>query len=476
MRVLKVVPFAAAIAASFLLAAGASAQSGPPVEAGPFRAPDLVELTSLDATIHLDIRYATPNNFVKRPVYAEARAFLQRPAAEALARVHRSLTTKGYGIVVFDGYRPWSVTKIFWDLTPESEKDFVADPKTGSRHNRGCAVDVSLYELATGKIVEMPSAYDEPTPRSYPTFGRGDKAARERRDLLRRAMEKESFFVLPWEWWHFDYKDWASYPIQNIPFAAIPKTEAARAAYLPQTLDLASARIVDLTYPFDERTIYWPNAKSAFVKQQDYFGKTSGGWFYSSNTICTPEHGGTHFDAPIHFAEGKESTADVPVSQLVGPAVVIDVTAQAAKGRDYRLTAEDVKAWEARNGRIPRGAIVLLRTGWGSRYPDRKSYLGDDTPGRTTDLHFPSFGREAALLLIRERGAGVIGVDTASIDHGPSADFAVHQIAGAASVPGLENVARLEEVPETGAFVVALPMKIAGGSGGPLRVVALIPR
>jgi D-alanyl-D-alanine dipeptidase len=200
------------------------------VEAGTFRAPDLVDVTSLDPTIRLDIRYATADNFVKRPVYTQARAFLQRPAAEALLRAHRALAKKGFGIVVFDGYRPWSVTKIFWDLTPDSEKDFVADPKTGSRHNRGCAADVSLYELATGKIVEMPSAYDEPTPRSYPTFEGGDKVARERRDLLRRAMEKESFFVLPWEWWHFDFKDWASYPIQNIPFEEIPKTDAGRAA------------------------------------------------------------------------------------------------------------------------------------------------------------------------------------------------------------------------------------------------------
>ena len=467
---------AVALGAGFSVALSALAQTGPPVEKGPLRTSDLVELTSLDPTIRLDVRYATPDNFVKRAVYAEARAFLQRPAAEALLRAHRALAPKGYGLVVFDGYRPWSVTKLFWDLTPESDKDFVADPKTGSRHNRGCAVDVTLYELASGKIVEMPSAYDEPSARSYPTFEGGEKAARERRDLLRRVMEKESFFVYAWEWWHFDYKDWASYPILDVPFSAIPKSDAARAAYLPQTLDLAAVRVVDLTWPFDEKTIYWPNAKSAFVKQVDSFGKTPGGWWYASNTICTPEPGGTHFDAPLHFSEGRPSTADVSVARLIGPAVVIDVSARAAKDRDYRLTVDDVTAWEARNGRIPKGAIVLLRTGWGSRYPDRKAYLGDDTPGRTSDLHFPSFGRESALLLIKERGVGVIGVDTASIDHGPSADFIVHQIAGAAEVPGLENLAHLDEVPETGALLVALPMKIAGGSGGPLRAVALIPR
>ena len=135
-----------------------------------------------------------------------------------------------------------------------------------------------------------------------------------------------------------------------------------------------------------------------------------------------------------------------------------------------------MKSWEVRHGQIPKGAIVLLRTGWGKYYPDRKSYLGDDTPGKTTDLHFPSFGKDAALLLIQEREVGVIGVDTASIDHGPSADFVVHRIAGAASVPGLENIANLGELPETGAFVAALPMKIAGGSGGPLRIIAMISR
>jgi kynurenine formamidase len=212
------------------------------------------------------------------------------------------------------------------------------------------------------------------------------------------------------------------------------------------------------------------------VKKADAFGKTPGGWFYSSNTICTPEHGGTHFDAPVHFGEGMPSTAEVPVRQLVGPAVVIDVAAKAAADRDYRLTVADVAAWEARNGRVPRGAIVVLRTGWGARYPDRKSYLGDDTPGRTTDLHFPSYGLEAARFLADERGAGVLGVDTASIDHGPSADFLVHQLAASRGVAGLENLANLGDLPEVGAFLVALPMKIAGGSGGPLRVVAILPR
>ncbi|GIU78874.1 MAG: D-alanyl-D-alanine dipeptidase [Bryobacteraceae bacterium] len=195
----------------------------PPVDPDATAAPDLVELVSLDSTIRLDIRYATPDNFLGRPVYSEARAFLQRPAAEALVRAHRWLKTKGYGIVVFDGYRPWSVTKVFWDATPEDKKQFVADPAKGSRHNRGCAVDVSLYDLRTGRTVQMPSGYDEMTERAYPDYRGGPRKARRLRDLLRRAMEREGFAVYEHEWWHFDYKDWRRYPVLDIPFSAIGK-------------------------------------------------------------------------------------------------------------------------------------------------------------------------------------------------------------------------------------------------------------
>ena len=190
----------------------------PPSEKGPFRQPDLVELAPLDPAIHLDIRYATSNDFLGTPVYAQARAFLQRPAAEALLRVLRKLKPLGYGLLIHDAYRPWYVTKIFWDATPPEGKIFVADPAQGSRHNRGCAVDLTLYDLKTGKPVEMPGTYDEMSPRSYPNYPGGTSLQRWNRDLLRRAMESEGFTVYDYEWWHFDYKDWREYPILNIPF------------------------------------------------------------------------------------------------------------------------------------------------------------------------------------------------------------------------------------------------------------------
>ncbi len=205
-------------------------------------------------------------------------------------------------------------------------------------------------------------------------------------------------------------------------------------------------------------------------------GTTPAGYFYSAYSFCAPEHGGTHFDAPVHFAVKGRSAEAVPVEQLMAPAVVIDVSARAAADADYRLTPTDVLAWETRHGKVPEGAIVLLRTGWSARWPDKKRYLGDDTPGDASKLHFPAYGRAAAELLVRERRVGVLGVDTASIDHGPSQDFIVHQVAAAGNVPAFENLTHLEALPETGAWVIALPMKIAGGSGGPLRAVALVPR
>jgi D-alanyl-D-alanine dipeptidase len=190
----------------------------PPEEHGDFRRSDLVDLATLDARIRLDIRYATTDNFLSTPVYTEARAFLQRPAAEALLRAQRELLKLGYGLLIFDGYRPWYVTKIFWDATPPVQHEFVADPSQGSRHNRGCAVDLTLYDLKSGREIEMTGVYDEMSERSYPTYTGGTAEERAHRDLLRREMEKQGFSVYPTEWWHFDYKDWKEYAIQNIPF------------------------------------------------------------------------------------------------------------------------------------------------------------------------------------------------------------------------------------------------------------------
>ena len=202
-------------------------EASPPQEKGEFRKPDLVELAPLDGAIHLDIRYATNNDFLGTAVYTQARAFLQRPAAEALLRAHQKLRKLGYGLLIHDAYRPWYVTKIFWDATPAEGKIFVADPSQGSRHNRGCAVDLTIYDLHSGKPIEMPGTYDEMSPRSFPKYAGGTSLQRWHRELLRRAMESEGFAVYEFEWWHFDYKDWREYPIQNIPFEKISPASAA---------------------------------------------------------------------------------------------------------------------------------------------------------------------------------------------------------------------------------------------------------
>lgn len=251
---------------------------------------------------------------------------------------------------------------------------------------------------------------------------------------------------------------------------------AACATAPHQPFDLANATVVDLSYSFDSTTLYWPNSPSGFVLKELSRGPTPGGYFYSANLFTAPEHGGTHLDAPIHFFEKGLTVDRIPVRQLVAPAVVIDITSRASSNADYRLTVDDLRAWESANGTVPPGAIVLLRTGWGKQYGNRKAYFGDDTPGATDKLHFPSYGADAVRILVNERHVGAIGVDTPSIDYGQSSDFIVHQIAAAGGVPGLENVANLDAVPVRGAWVVALPMKIGGGSGGPLRIIALVPR
>jgi D-alanyl-D-alanine dipeptidase len=193
----------------------------PPEEHGQFLPSALADLTKLDGRIHFEIRYATTDNFLSTPVYTSARAFLQRPAAEALLRAHRELMKQGYGLLIFDAYRPWYVTKIFWDATPVDKHEFVADPTQGSRHNRGCAVDLTLYDLETGKEIEMTGVYDEMSERSYPNYTGGTAEQRAHRDLLRAAMEKQGFKVFQSEWWHFDYSGWQRYAIQNVPFEEI---------------------------------------------------------------------------------------------------------------------------------------------------------------------------------------------------------------------------------------------------------------
>lgn len=206
----------ATLAVVLLVAQAAAGR--PPAEPGPFREVDLVEVVRLDPTVKLDVRYATADNFMGRPLYSQARVFLQRPAAQALVRVHRRLRARGHGLLLFDGYRPWRVTRQMWDATPPAQRDFVANPAEGSKHNRGCAVDLSLYDVATGREVEMPSAYDEFSERASPTYAGGTAEQRARRDLLRRAMEAEGFTVEPNEWWHFNCRGWRRYPILDVPF------------------------------------------------------------------------------------------------------------------------------------------------------------------------------------------------------------------------------------------------------------------
>lgn len=208
-----------ALPIAFLLIS--SCQNGPPKEEGDFKASELVELVLLDPSLKLDIRYATTNNFLNRAVYKEPRAFLQRPAAEAVVRANKELHSIGFGLLVFDGYRPWNVTKVFWDETVDEKRAFVADPSKGSRHNRGCAVDLSLYDLSTGLQVPMPSDYDEMNETAHPSYSGGNEKERQMRDLLIATMETQGFNVYENEWWHFDFQGWEEYRIENIPFSEI---------------------------------------------------------------------------------------------------------------------------------------------------------------------------------------------------------------------------------------------------------------
>lgn len=233
-------------------------------------------------------------------------------------------------------------------------------------------------------------------------------------------------------------------------------------------------RVVDLSHSFGAETLYWPTAPSGFELEQLASGVTDGGWFYAANRFAAPEHGGTHLDAPLHFAAGRASVDGIPVDRLVASAVVIDVREEASAVSEYALTLDRVHAFEARHGRVPEKSVVLLRTGWDRFWPEPEAYLGDDTPGEVSKLRFPSFGAEAARFLVEERGVAGMGVDTASLDVGSSADFPVHRIAAGRDVYGLENLTSLGGLPPRGAVIVALPIKIEGGSGAPMRAVALI--
>ena len=231
---------------------------------------------------------------------------------------------------------------------------------------------------------------------------------------------------------------------------------------------------IDLSYAYSDETIYWPTA-SGFQLDKLAYGETEAGYFYSSYGVSTAEHGGTHLDAPFHFFRGGMKADEIPLDRLIAPAVVVDVSDQATP--DYLISTADLESWEVEHGRIPDGSILLFRTGWGERWPDRLAYLGTDRtgPDAVPELHFPGIHPEAARWIVEQRAVAAVGIDTPSIDYGQSTGFETHVILYSSNTPGFENVANLGSVPETGAFVVALPMKIEGGSGGPLRIVAFVP-
>ena len=234
-------------------------------------------------------------------------------------------------------------------------------------------------------------------------------------------------------------------------------------------------RIVDLTYAFDANSVYWPTAEQ-FKLETDFEGMTDKGYFYSAYRYSAAEHGGTHLDSPVHFAKGHFTVDELPLERLMGPAIVIDVTAKCATNPDYLVTVADIESWEKRNGKIAPGTIVLLRTGFGKFYPDRKKYLGTEERGAeaVAKLHFPGLDPAAARWIVANRAIKAIGLDTASIDYGQSTLFESHRTLFEKNIPAFENVANLDQLPAKGFSVIALPMKIKGGSGGPLRIIALL--
>jgi kynurenine formamidase len=233
-------------------------------------------------------------------------------------------------------------------------------------------------------------------------------------------------------------------------------------------------KLIDMTYPFADDTLHWPTAKP-FRLEKVNEGRTAQGFWYSSYNYSGSEHVGTHLDAPFHFAEGKWTTEQIPLGRTIGAAVVIDVQRKAEADRDYLLQVEDVRAWEKSHQRIPKSAIVLIHTGWGKYWGDRKRYFGTEQAGNAENLHFPGVSKEAAEFLVKQRGIKAVGIDTPSIDHGASRDFLAHRVFGEANVPIFENVAAVDRLPRKGATIFAVPMKIKGGSGAPLRIFALLP-
>lgn len=241
-------------------------------------------------------------------------------------------------------------------------------------------------------------------------------------------------------------------------------------------LELPSSNLVDLTHPFNAETLYWPTA-DGFSREVTAEGTTEQGYFYAAGRFSSAEHGGTHLDAPFHFAEDGWKADEIPLDRLIGQAVVIDVTDHVTSNPDYRITSEDIEAWESENGPLADDVIVLFRTGFGSHWPDPERYLGTSMTGpeAVRELHFPGLHPEAATWLVENRKVKAVGLDTASIDYGQSQEFETHQVLFERNVPVFENVANLDQIPTEGALVVALPMKIENGSGGPLRIVAFTP-
>ncbi|MFQ5482159.1 MAG: cyclase family protein [Nitrospinaceae bacterium] len=236
----------------------------------------------------------------------------------------------------------------------------------------------------------------------------------------------------------------------------------------------AESRLVDLTHPFDEKTIYWPTA-NPFHLETVHKGPTAGGFWYEANNFAAAEHGGTHLDAPAHFAKGGWTVDQIPLDRLVAPGVLVDVSAKTRDNPDYQISVQDFRDWENRHGTIPPGTIVLVRTGFEDFWPDKIKYLGSDRPRDVAHLHFPGFSEAAARFLGETRRAAAVGLDTASLDPGTSTRFLAHQVFGGANVPGFENLHRLRELPAQGFQIIALPMHIRGGSGAPLRIIAQIP-